>query len=78
MDDPQKSPVRVTISSMGNERRTINLGELDEDQIKNTLSLIDSAFQTIRTSQSLMLSGGDGLITFANLDNISFVEVHVG
>lgn len=81
MSDEQvenKSNVRVTISSLGNERRVINFGECDDEQVGKIIQTVQSAFGTIRTSEALTLVGMDGVTTFANLDNVAFVEVHVG
>lgn len=74
----KKYHVRVTISSLGNERRVINLGECDEEKVQEVIQIVQSAFGTVRVSQALALTGSDGVATFANLDNIAFVEVHVG
>jgi hypothetical protein len=68
---------QVTIGSLGNERRIIELGELDEKQFQEVIRTISSAFEIVRKSHALMLSGKDGVTTFANLDNVAFVEVHV-
>lgn len=73
-----KSNVRVTISSLGNERRVINFGECDDEQVGKIIQTVQSALGTIRTSEALTLVGMDGVTTFANLDNVAFVEVHVG
>lgn len=76
--ETKKVSIRLTISSLGNERRTINLGECNEEQVREVISTVNSAFGTVRSSQALMLTGFDGTVTFANLDNVAFVEVHVG
>jgi hypothetical protein len=68
---------QVTIGSLGNERRIIELGELDEKQFQEVIRTISSAFEVVRKSYALMLTGKDGVTTFANLDNVAFVEVHV-
>lgn len=80
-DEPievKKVNVRVTISSLGNERRVINFGECDEEQVEKIIQTVQSAFNKIRSNEALTLVGMDGLTTFANLDNIAFVEVHIG
>jgi len=74
----EKYDVRVTISSLSNERRVINLGECDEEKVQEVIQIVQSAFGTVRASQALALTGSDGVATFANLDNVAFVEVHVG
>jgi hypothetical protein len=76
--EEKKFRTRVTISSLGSERRTIELGEVTQDQVKEVIRTVSAAFETVRKSQALMLTGGDGVATFANLDNVAFVEVHVG
>jgi hypothetical protein len=68
---------QVTIGSLGNERRIIELGELDEKQFQEVIRTISLAFEVVRKSYALMLTGKDGVTTFANLDNVAFVEVHV-
>lgn len=77
-EEVKKFNVRLIISSMANERRTINMGECDEDTCKDIVSTVNTAFGVIRASQALMLTGSDGVVVFANLDNIAFVEVHIG
>lgn len=76
--EDKKYNTRVTISSLGNERRVINLGECNEEEIQEVIKTVQTAFATVRVGQALMLTGADGVATFANLDNIAFVEVHVG
>jgi hypothetical protein len=75
--EDKKFRTQVTIGSLGNERRIIELGELDEKQFQEVIRTISSAFEIVRKSHALMLSGKDGVTTFANLDNVAFVEVHV-
>ena len=70
--------VRIVISSLGNERRTINMNKLDDEAIQKLIQTIKNAFGTVRASSSLLLTGSDGVVTFANLDNVVFVEVHIG
>ena len=74
----EKYRTRVIISSLGNERRTIELGELDQDHIQSAIRTVDAAFQTVRHSNSLMFTDKSGIVIFANLDNVAFVEVQVG
>lgn len=69
--------VSVTISSLGNESRVIKLGECTQSEATEVIKTVSQAFETIRKSQTLMLSGKDGTATFANLDNVVFVEVHI-
>lgn len=79
-EDPvelKKHNVRVIIASLGNERRTINFGEMDEDRVQEIIQAINNSFGTIRQSNALLLTGSDGVVIFANLDNVAFVEVHV-
>jgi hypothetical protein len=73
----KKFRTQVTIGSLGNERRIIELGELDQEQFQEVIRTVSSAFEVVRKSHALMLSGKDGVTTFANLDNVAFVEVHV-
>jgi hypothetical protein len=75
--EDKKFRTQVTIGSLGNERRIIELGELDEKQFQEVIRTISSAFEVVRKSYALMLTGKDGVTTFANLDNVAFVEVHV-
>lgn len=70
--------VRVTISSLGNERRVVKFDDCDEDKVREIVRTINSAFEVIRKSQALTLVGTDGVSVFANLDNVAFIEVHVG
>lgn len=77
-EEPKNYNVRVTISSLGNERRVINLGECAEEKVQEVIQIVQSAFGTVRASQALALTGADGIATFANLDNVAFVEVHIG
>lgn len=74
----EKYNVRVVISSLGNERRTINLGERSKEEAQSVIRTVDACFEVIRRSRALMLTGEDGIVVFANLDNVAFVEVHVG
>lgn len=81
IDEPvevKKYRVTVTISSLGNERRKIELGEFEEEGAKAVIANVDAAFGTIRSSGALTLTGMDGGITFANLDNVAFVEIQIG
>lgn len=74
---PKKYNVRVTISSLGNERRVVNFGECDDEQIDKIVQTVQSAFGTIRSSEALTLAGTDGVSVFANLNNVAFVEVQI-
>lgn len=74
----QKFRTSITISSLGNERRVIQLGENDQDTIRGIIHSIDAAFGTVRNSQALTFTDSSGAVIFANLDNVAFVEVHVG
>jgi hypothetical protein len=76
--EEKKFHTRITISSLGSERRVINLGEVTQDRVQEVIRTVSAAFETVRKSQALMLTGNDGVATFANLDNVAFVEVHVG
>lgn len=81
MSDEEDVPtyrVRVIISSLGNERRTVELGECTKEKIEEIVLNAQRSFDTVRASQVLMLTGTDGAFVMANLDNIVFVEVHVG
>lgn len=82
MPDEETSPekkfdVRVVISSLGNERRTISMGLCSEDKVKEIMASIDAAWGVVRVSQALRLTGVDGVMVFANLDNVAFIEVQV-
>jgi len=74
----EKHNVRVTISSLGNERRVVNFGECDDEQIDKIVQTVQVAFNVIRSSDALTLAGTDGVSVFANLNNVAFVEVQVG
>ena len=74
----EKHNVRVTISSLGNERRVVNFGECDDEQIDKIVQTVQVAFNVIRSSDALTLAGTDGVSVFANLNNVDFVEVQVG
>jgi len=69
--------VSVAISSLGNESRVIKLGDCTQAEATEVIKTVSAAFETVRKSQALMLSGKDGTATFANLDNVAFVEVHI-
>ena len=76
-DEVETLRVSVVISSLGNERRTISLGELDKEAIGKLIGAIDATFGTVRSS-ALMLTDANGTVVFANLDNTAFVEVQIG
>jgi hypothetical protein len=76
-EETQKYEVRVVVSSLGNERRNISFGEMDDDQLQKLIQTVSVAFHSIRTSHALMLTGSDGVVIFANLDNVAFVEVQI-
>lgn len=76
-ESEQKHNVRVTISSLSNERRTINFSEMDDDGVQQLVQTVNNAFGTVRASHALLLTGSDGAVVFANLDNVAFVEVHI-
>ena len=69
--------VRVIISSLGNERRVIALNSLNDKQVQEVIQTVNNAFGTVRASSALLLTGSDGVVTFANLENATFIEVHV-
>lgn len=77
-DEVETLRVSVVISSLGNERRTISLGELDKEAIGKLIGAIDATFGTVRSSGALMLTDANGTVVFANLDNTAFVEVQIG
>ena len=79
-DEPvqlKKHEVRVIISSLGNERRNINFGEMDDDGIQRLIQTVSNSFATVRAGHALFLTGSDGVVVFANLDNVAFVEVQI-
>jgi hypothetical protein len=76
-EENDKFRVSVTISALGNERRTIPLGERTQEEIQSIIRVIDAAFATVRASHALTLTDSNGVVVFANLDNVAFVEVHV-
>jgi len=76
-DEEKKFDVRVVISSLGNERRVIAFNELTQEQSGKLINDTHSAFDTVRKSSALLLSGSDSQIVIVNLDNVLFVEVQV-
>ena len=76
--DDETFDVRIVISSLGNERRTVDFEKVTKDGLKALLQEIDNAFNVIRANHSLLLTGANGEIVYANLDNVVFVEVNVG
>lgn len=68
---------RITISSMGNERRTIKMNGLSDNALQKLIDTINNAFGVIRSSHALLLTGSDGVVVFANLDLATFIEVHI-
>lgn len=73
----KKLQVTITISSLGNERRTIRMGAADQESVDAALNEIHAAFGIVRVNNALRLTDSTGLTTIANLDNIAFVEVQV-
>lgn len=76
-DEETTHNVQVTISSLGNERRTIRFDSMTDEKIKALIEEVRLSFGTVRVSNALLLSGSDGVVVFANLDNVAFVEVHI-
>lgn len=76
-DEETTHKVQVTISSLGNERRTIRFDSMTDEKIKALIEEVRLSFGTVRVSNALLLSGSDGVVVFANLDNVAFVEVHI-
>ena len=76
-EEEELHDVRIVISSMANERRTLNFNGMSEEKVQDLIQTLNNAFGVIRASNALMLSGSDGVITFANLSNVAFVEVHI-
>ncbi|HEY0771761.1 MAG TPA: hypothetical protein VGD31_15655 [Sphingobacteriaceae bacterium] len=76
-DEETTHNVQVTISSLGNERRTIRFDSMTDEKIKVLIEEVRLSFGTVRVSNALLLSGSDGVVVFANLDNVAFVEVHI-
>lgn len=75
--ETKKFRVTVTISSLGNERRTLVFNEQEQEAAQGIIRNVSEAFNVIRTNNSLMLVDSSGVATFANLDNVAFVEVNV-
>lgn len=74
--DPEKRyTVRITISSLGNERRNVSLTDLSKEKIEQLLDTLSAGFNTVRTNSSLLLTDADGQVVLANLDNVVFIEV---
>ena len=69
--------VRVIISSLGSERRNIQFKDMTKDQSQELIQTVNSAFDTVRRGSSLLLTGSDGIVVFANLDNVVFIEVQI-
>lgn len=76
-EEAEKFRVSVTISALGNERRVIPIGERTQEEIQGVVKTIDAGFATVRGSRALTLTDSNGVVVFANLDNVAFVEVHV-
>lgn len=80
-DEPvetKKYNVQVIVSSLGNERRTISFNDVEQDQVKTIIQTAEAAFATLRTNESLLLTGSDGQIVLVNTKNVVFIEVRVG
>lgn len=69
--------VRVVISSLGNERRTLVFKDQTTEETQKIIGTVSGSFGTIRTNEALLLTGSDGQILFAHLNNVVFVEVQV-
>jgi hypothetical protein len=50
---------------------------MDDDGVQQLVQTVNNAFGTVRASHALLLTGSDGAVVFANLDNVAFVEVHI-
>jgi len=78
MSDQEKNfDVRVTISSLSNERRTIIFRDQTKEEAQGIVQTCSNAYNIIRSNSSLLLTGSDGVIVIANLDNTAFVEVQI-
>ena len=77
-EQAQVQDVRVVLSSLGNERRTIKFDNMSDEKIQNLIQTMNNAFGTVRTGSSLLITGSDGVVILANLDNVAFIEVHIG
>lgn len=75
--EPQKRNVQIVVSSLGNERRAVHYRDLTDEQIKEVVRTIEVSFGALRSNDSLLLTGSDGLIVFINLENVAFIEVRV-
>lgn len=76
-EETKKYRVTVTITSLGNERRTLVYDSLESEEAQKIVQSVDAAFGVIRTSNALMLVDSSGVATFANLDNVAFIEVNI-
>ena len=77
-EETKEYDVLLVVSCLGNERRNISLGKCNIEQAKTVMATVSSSFETIRKSHCLMLTGADGTTFFVNLDNVAFIEVHLG
>lgn len=71
-------PVKVVVNFLSRERKTIELGDLNEGQVKTVVGTVNSAFEVIHKSEALGLTGKDGIAVFVHLRNVEFIEVYVG
>jgi len=73
----QKFDVRVTISSLGNERRVISFRGQTQEDAQGIVQTCSNAYNVIRINDSLLLTGSDGMIVIVNLSNTAFIEVQI-
>ena len=76
-EEEKKHDAHVTVSSLGNERRTVVFRELTREQSQEIIKTIQLSFETLRSTDSLLLTGSDGQIVFVNLKNVVFIEVRI-
>lgn len=69
--------VRIIVSSLGNERRTVVFQDQTTEEAQRIVNTINASFGTIRTNEALLLTGSDGQAVFVNLSNVAFIEVQV-
>lgn len=75
--EEKKYNVRLVVSCLGNERRTINFQELSKEETQKMVETVTAAFDYVRTSTALFLTGSDGQMTWVNLENVVIIEVQV-
>ncbi|HJS82130.1 MAG TPA: hypothetical protein VJ742_04765 [Nitrososphaera sp.] len=77
VEEGKKYDVRVIINSLSNERRNVLFKQQTEEEVQKIIAAVSDCFGVIRANSSLLLTGSDGLVVIANLDNVVFIEVQI-